>query len=113
MTTTILQSYFWEIIFKKIDELCIQHNLIKTKGFDEICIVSNDKYQFNIYCHTHPQHDETVLETTIIDKKNNVVKYKNTYVYLTYFDQKNVTLPKPTIEFIDEILKNLLEVLVI
>lgn len=111
MTTTILNSYFWEIIKKKIDELCSQYNLIKIESCYEICNISNDKYQINIYHHSHPQFDENLIETTIINKKNNEVEYTNTYLY--YWDGKNVTLPKPTIEFIDEIFNNLQENLVI
>jgi hypothetical protein len=113
MTTTILESYFWEIILKKIDELCSQYNLIKIEGCYEICNISNDKYEINIYNHGHPQFDENLIETTIINKKTNEVKYTNTYLYLAYWDVKNVTLPKPTVEFIDEIFNNLQENLVI
>ena len=112
MTTIILNSYFWEIILKKIDELCSQYNLIKIEDCYEICNISNDKYKINIYNHSHPQFDERLIETTIINKKNNEVKYTNTYSYLDYWDG-NVTLPKPTIEFIDEIFNNLQENLVI
>lgn len=43
MSTTILDSSFWEIFAKNIDELCNQYNLIKNNCY-EMYNISNDKY---------------------------------------------------------------------
>ena len=61
----------------------------------------------------HPQFEEIELEIVLINKNNNGVKYKNTYLLLDDWNRKNLTLPKPINEFIDEVLNNLKEQLVI
>ncbi len=112
MPITTSQSYFWETLFKKIDELCVQHNLMKIKECYEIYNAGNDKYEMTICHHWHPQYQENLIETTITNKKNNEVIYTNEYVFITHWDETIVTLPKPTDEFIDEMCNNLREKLV-
>lgn len=103
MSTTILDSSFWEIFGKNIDELCNQYNLIKNNCY-EMYNISNDKYVIIIDEYSHPQFEEIELSIKITNKNNNGVKYENTYILFGDWNGINITLPKPINEFINEII---------
>ena len=113
MTTTVLSSDFWNLIYENTNKLCNQYNLIKNEKCYEMYNLSNDNYVITIDEYSHPQCEEIELQIIIIDKNNNnEVKYKNTYLLLDSGDRKDITLPKPMNEFIDEIFNKLKEQLV-
>lgn len=107
MTTSCLVSHFWEIFTKKLYEFCDLYNLVKGVTDYEIYNICNDKYIITISEYSHQQCEEIELETILVGKNDNKVKYKNKYVMLLNYPKNSYTLTKPINEFIDEIFNNL------
>ena len=106
---TVLSVDFWNLFYKKFDELVKNYNFTKDNNTCYQELITNNQYSIVISNYTHPQFDEVELSVEILCTNTNNKLYENKYVLINNYNRTKITLEKPMEHFINDFFDEIIE----